>query len=310
MKRDFTKLLDVTAEECRYLLDHAAFLKRVRKAGGEYQPLKGRSLGMIFEKASTRTRVSFETGMKELGGHALFLSPTETQIGRGEPIRDTARVLSRYVHAIMVRTFSQKTVDELAQWSSVPVINGLSDLYHPCQVLADLFTIIEAKGGLDGLKVSYVGDGNNMANSWIEAALLLGFSLSIATPKGYEPNRELCEKGIEKSVLKITNDPLEAVNSADVVNTDVWVSMGMEKEKEERKKAFASYCVDDELLKIAKSDAIVMHCLPAYREQEITDSVFERFQSAIFTQAENRLYVQQALLEWLIRKTGDPEWKD
>lgn len=301
MKRDFTKLLDVTPDECRYLLDHAAFLKRVRRTGGVYQPLKGKSLGMIFEKASTRTRVSFEIGMKELGGHALFLSPTETQIGRGEPVRDTARVLARYVHAIMVRTFSQETVDELARWAAIPVINGLSDLYHPCQVLADLFTIIEAKGGLEGRKIAYIGDGNNMANSWIEAALLLGFSLTIAAPEGYEPRAELCEKGIERSVLKITHDPFEAASGADVLNTDVWVSMGMEKEKEERKTAFASYCVNDELLKAAKSDAIVMHCLPAYREQEITDAVFERFQNVIFTQAENRLYVQQALLDWLIR---------
>lgn len=301
MKRDFTKLLDVTADECRHLLGRAAFLKRVRKAGGEYHPLKGRSLGMIFEKASTRTRVSFEIGMRELGGHALFLSPAETQIGRGEPIRDTARVLSRYLHAIMVRTFSQETVDELATWSSIPVINGLSDLYHPCQILADLLTIIEAKGGIEGLKIAYVGDGNNIANSWIEAALLLGFSLTVATPKGYEPLRELCEKGREKTVLELTSDPFEAAIGADVINTDVWVSMGMEKEKEERTRAFSSFCINDELLRIAKSGAIVMHCLPAHREQEITNEVFERFQDVIFTQAENRLYAQQALLEWLMR---------
>jgi len=300
MKRDFTKLLDISADECRYLLDRAAFLKKVRNTGGGYQPLKGRSLGMIFEKASTRTRVSFEIGMKELGGHALFLSPTETQIGRGEPIRDTARVLSRYVHAIMVRTFSQGTVDELARWSSIPVINGLSDLYHPCQILADLLTIIEIKGGLEGLRIVYVGDGNNIANSWIEAALLLGFSLTIAAPDGYGPLAELCEKGKEKSVLTLTSDPFEAAMGADVINTDVWVSMGMEKEKEERRRIFASFCINDELLKMAKGDAIVMHCLPAYREQEITDAVFERFQHVIFTQAENRLYAQQALLEWLM----------
>jgi ornithine carbamoyltransferase len=300
MKRDFTKLLDVTADECVYLLDRAQFMKRVREARGEYKPLKERSLGMIFEKASTRTRISFEIGMKALGGHALFLSPSETQMGRGEPARDTARVLSRYLHAIMVRTYSQKTVEELAKWSSIPVINGLSDLYHPCQILADLFTIREQRGSLHGLKIAYVGDGNNIANSWIEAALLFRFSLTVAAPKGYEPHSGLVERGKEESVLTLTEDPFEAATDADVINTDVWVSMGMEKEREERKKAFASFCIDDRLVGAAKDDAIIMHCLPAYREQEITDSVFERFQNVIFTQAENRLYAQQALLEWLI----------
>jgi ornithine carbamoyltransferase len=300
MKRDFTKLLDVTAEECIYLLDRALFLKEIRKTRGEYMPLKGRSLGMIFEKASTRTRLSFEIGMKELGGHALFLGASDTQMGRGEPVRDTARVLSRYVHAIMVRTYAQETVEELARWASIPVINGLSDLYHPCQILADLFTIREQKGRLEGLKIAYIGDGNNMANSWIEAALLLGFPLTIAAPKAYEPHRELVERAKERSLLMLTEDPAEAARGADVLNTDVWVSMGMEKEKEERKQAFAAFCIDNELLKVAKADAIVMHCLPAYRGQEITDEVFEHFQNVIFTQAENRLYVQQALLEWLI----------
>jgi ornithine carbamoyltransferase len=303
MKRDFMKLLDVTADECAYLLDHALFLKQVRAARGEYTPLKGRSLGMIFEKASTRTRISFEIGMKELGGHALFLSPSETQMGRGEPVRDTARVLSRYVHAIMIRTYAQETVEELARWTSVPVINGLSDLYHPCQILADLFTIREQKGSLQGLKIVYIGDGNNVANSWIEAALLLGFPLTMAVPRGYEPHRELVERAKERSVLTLTEDPVEAASGADVLNTDVWVSMGMEKEEEERRNAFASFCVDDELLKAAKTDAIVMHCLPAHRGQEITDEVFERFQNVIFTQAENRLYAQQALLEWLITES-------
>jgi ornithine carbamoyltransferase len=300
MKRDFTKLSDLTAPECAHLLDHARFLKQVRKARGEYRPLEGRSLAMIFEKASTRTRMSFEIGMKDLGGHALFLSPSDTQMGRGEPVRDTARVLSRYVDAIMIRTYSQQTVEELAAWASVPVINGLSDLYHPCQVLADLFTVIERKGRLEGLKIVYVGDGNNMANSWIEAALLLGFPLTMAVPAGYEPFQELAQRAKEKSLLTIVQDPLEAARDADVINTDVWVSMGMEKEKEERSRAFASFCIDDKVLHVAGADAIVMHCLPAHRNQEITDSIFERFQEVIFTQAENRLYAQQALLEWLI----------
>jgi ornithine carbamoyltransferase len=305
MKRDFTKLLDVTVQECAYLLDRAFFLKKVRKARGEYVPLKGRSLGMIFEKASTRTRLSFEIGIKELGGHAVFLSASETQMGRGEPVRDTARVLSRYVDAIMIRTYSQETVDELARWSSIPVINGLSDLYHPCQILADLFTVREQKGRLEGLKIAYVGDGNNIANSWIEAAILLEFSLTVATPEGYEPSGELVERAKKKGVLTLTRDPFDAARDADAINTDVWVSMGMEKEKEERKKAFASFCINNELVKIAKAGAIVMHCLPAYRNQEITDEVFERFQDVIFTQAENRLYAQQALLEWLIADTGE-----
>jgi ornithine carbamoyltransferase len=304
MKRDFTKLLDITAEEFNHLLDQAAFLKENRKIGREYKPLKDRSLAMIFEKASTRTRISFETGMKELGGHALFLSPSETQIGRGEPIKDTARVLSRYVHAIMIRTFDQNTVDELAQWATIPVINGLTDLYHPCQILADLLTLKERKGSIVDKQIAYIGDGNNVANSWVEAAILLGFHLTIATPKGYEPDATLLSLAKGKAV-NLTNDPMEAARDADALNTDVWVSMGMEEEKEERKKIFRSFCINDEVLKIAKADAIVMHCLPAYRGQEITDDVFEKFQDVIFTQAENRMYVQQALLEWLIKGNAD-----
>ncbi len=302
MKRDFTKLLDITREECLYLLDRALFLKNVRKAGGEYKPLKDRTLGMIFEKASTRTRISFEIGMKQLGGHAMFLSPAETQMGRGEPVKDTARVLSRYVDAIMIRTYAQSTVEELAQWASVPVVNGLSDLYHPCQILADVFTVKEHRGSIENCRIAYVGDGNNIANSWVEAAILLGFPLAIATPKGYEPDGELVKKARKAGNFMLTTDPFEAARGADVINTDVWVSMGMEKEKEERKKTFAGFCVDDGLLKVASADAIVMHCLPAYRNQEITDEVFERFQDVIFTQAENRMYVQQALLEWLVTK--------
>jgi ornithine carbamoyltransferase len=302
MKRDFTKLLDITRDECLYLLDRALFLKNVRKSGGEYKPLKNRTLGMIFEKASTRTRISFEIGMKQLGGHALFLSPTDTQMGRGEPVKDTARVLGRYVDAIMIRTYAQGTVEELAGWADVPVVNGLSDLYHPCQILADLFTVKEHRGALEGCKVAYIGDGNNMANSWIEACILLGFPLVIATPEGYEPDARLTEKARKAGNFVLTTDPFEAARGADVINTDVWVSMGMEKEKEARAKAFASFCIDDKLLAAANADAIVMHCLPAYRNQEITEEVFERFQDVIFTQAENRLYAQQALLEWLVNR--------
>ncbi len=302
MKRDFTKLLDITRDESLYLLDRALFLKNIRKSGGEYKPLKDRTLGMIFEKASTRTRLSFEIGMKLLGGYAIFLSPTDTQIGRGEPVKDTARVLGRYVDAIMIRTYAQEKVEELARWAGVPVVNGLSDLYHPCQILADLFTIRERRGTLDGCRIAYVGDGNNIANSWIEACILLGFPLAIAAPKGYEPDAELTKKARQAGNFVLTTDPFEAVRGADVINTDVWVSMGMEKEKEARAKAFAGFCIDDKLLQAANTGAIVMHCLPAYRNQEITEEVFERFQDVIFTQAENRLYAQQALLEWLINK--------
>lgn len=300
MKRDFTRLLDLSREECTYLLERALFLKGVRRTRGEYRPLKGRTLGMIFEKASTRTRISFEVGMKELGGDAIFLSRSEMQMGRGEPVRDTARVLSRYMDAIMIRTYSQDTVEELARWSTIPVINGLSDLFHPCQILADLFTISEYKGEVKGLKIAYIGDGNNVANSWMEAAVLLGFSLALATPADYGPREDLARKGQEMGVISFFTDPTEAAREADVVNTDVWVSMGQEQEQEERKKAFAAFRVDDRLMKVARPDAIVMHCLPAYRNQEITDEVFERFQEVIFTQAENRLYAQQALLEWLL----------
>jgi ornithine carbamoyltransferase len=302
MKRDFTRLADITGEECAYLLERARFLKAARKIRGEYKPLKGRTLGMIFEKASTRTRISFEVGMKELGGDAIFLSPTEMQMGKREPVRDIARVLSRYLHAIMIRTFSQDIVVELAKWASIPVINGLSDLYHPCQILADLLTVKEYKQGFKGLKIAWVGDGNNMANSWMEAAIMLGFSLAIAAPAGYEPDADLTRKGKEMGLVSLSSDPFEAARGADVVNTDVWVSMGQEGETDERSKVFTRFCVDDKLLGAASPDAIVLHCLPAHRGQEITDEVFERFQETIFTQAENRMYAQQALLEWLMEE--------
>lgn len=301
MKRDFTKLLDITRDEGNYLLERTKFLKSIRNSGKEHRPLKDKNLAMVFEKASTRTRVSFEVGMRDLGGHAMYLSATETQIGRGEPIKDTARVLSRYTDAIMVRTYSQDNVDEFAYWASVPVINGLSDLYHPCQILADLYTILEMKGPIENVKIAYVGDGNNVANSWIEAAILFGLNLSVGAPKGYKPDQALLKKAKKKDNFFFTHDPAEAVKGADVVNTDVWASMGQESEKEERKKAFAGYRVDKKLLKSAKKNVIVLHCLPAYRNEEITEDVFEQFSEVIFTQAENRLHAQKALLEWLIK---------
>ncbi|HPP07087.1 MAG TPA: ornithine carbamoyltransferase [Syntrophorhabdaceae bacterium] len=300
MKRDFTKLLDINKEECQQLMERSKELKALKKQGTEYKPLRDRYLAMIFEKASTRTRISFEVGIRDLGGHPIILTKGETQLGRGEPVEDTARVLSRYVDAIMIRTYAQDTVDRLAKWSTVPVINGLTDEYHPCQILSDLFTIWEIKKDLRNLKIVYIGDGNNMANSWIEAAILLNLNFAMATPEGYEPLSHLINQAKNNGNFQFFNDPFEAAKDADVINTDVWVSMGQEEEQVERKKAFKSYRIDEKLLKVAKKDAIVMHCLPAHRGEEIEGDVFERFSHVIFTQAENRLHVQKALLEWLI----------
>jgi len=301
LKRDFTKLLDIKKAEGIYLLERGKFLKKVRKDKREYKPLKDKSLAMIFEKASTRTRVSFEVGMRELGGNTIVLNAGETQIGRGEPIQDTARVLSRYVDAIMIRTYSQNNVEEFARWASVPLINGLSDLYHPCQILSDLFTIKEIKGDFNNVKIAYIGDGNNVANSWIEASILFGLNLVIATPGNYKPAQTLLEKAKKNRRFIFTDDPYEAVRGADVVNTDVWVSMGQESERKDRKRAFVPYRIDEKLLKNAKKDVIVMHCLPAHRDEEISEGVFEKYQEVIFTQAENRLHIQKALLEWLLK---------
>lgn len=304
MKRDFTKLLDINSEECLYLLGRAGELKRMRKEGRGYQPLIGRHLAMIFEKASTRTRISFEVGMNDLGGKAVLLNKGDTQIGRGEPARDTARVLSRYVDAIMIRTYAQDIVEELARWAEVPVINGLTDIYHPCQILSDLFTIWEKKGDVRDLRIAYIGDGNNMANSWIEASILLNLRFTMATPVGYEPLPHLLSMAERNCNFRLFHDPFGAVKDADVINTDVWVSMGQEKEETARRRAFTSFKIDRELLKAAREDAIVLHCLPAHRGEEISEDVFEGFQDVIFTQAENRLHVQKALLEWLMLNRG------
>jgi len=301
LKRDFTKLLDIKKAEGIYLLERGKFLKKVRKDKREYKPLKDKNLAMIFEKASTRTRVSFEVGMRELGGNTIVLNAGETQIGRGEPIQDTARVLSRYVDAIMIRTYSQNNVEEFARWASVPLINGLSDLYHPCQILSDLFTIKEIKGDFNNIKIAYIGDGNNVANSWIEASILFGLNLVIATPENYKPAQTLLEKAKKNRRFIFTDDPYEAVRGADVVNTDVWVSMGQESERKDRKRVFVPYRIDEKLLRDAKKDVIVMHCLPAHRDEEISEGVFEKYQEVIFTQAENRLHIQKALLEWLLK---------
>ena len=280
-------------------------LKYENKHGIEHHLLKGKSLGMIFEKASTRTRVSFEVGMYELGGHPLFLSSKDLQIGRGEPIQDTARVLSRYLDGIMIRTFSQKGVETLAEVSSMPIINGLTDDEHPCQVLADLMTIREKKLILEGLKVAYIGDGNNMCNSLLVGCLTLGMHISIANPEGYKPPAYYVNKGNELAIKNgvsffMTKSPEEAVKDADVVITDVWASMGQEKEAAERMKAFKDYQVNKELMSLAKEDAIVLHCLPAHREEEITEEILEAHADTIFEEAENRLHAQKAILVKLL----------
>ncbi len=292
-KRDFLSFGDLSRQDLLDLLDLASRMK-----SGRYkeQPLAGKSLAMIFAKSSTRTRVSFEVGTKQLGGDALFLSSRDIQLGRGEPIKDMARVLSRYIDGIMIRTFAQADVEELAKYATVPVINGLTDLLHPCQLLADLLTITEQFGSLDGRVVAWIGDGNNMANSWIEAAALMGFELRLACPEGYEPNHQIFEDGARRTKISITEDPKEAIAGADVVNTDVWASMGQEGEAEARQKAFAGYCVDARLMQIAARDAIVLHCLPAHRGEEISEEVLEGPQSRVWDEAENRLHAQKALM--------------
>ena len=291
--RDFLAIPDYSREELLSLFDLAERMKQ-----GEYsdKPLAGKSVAMIFMKASTRTRVSFEVGTWQLGGHALFLSPRDVQLGRGEPIADTARVLSRYVDGIMIRTFAHAEVEELAKYADVPVINGLTDLLHPCQILADLLTIRQHLGGIDGRKVAWVGDGNNMANSWINAAYRLGFDLTLACPEGYEPDKDILARAQSTANVRVVRDPAEAVEGADVVNTDVWASMGQEDEQAIREKAFKGYIVDDALMSRAQQDAIFMHCLPAHRGEEVSASVIDGLQSVVWDQAENRLHVQKAIM--------------
>lgn len=301
MKKDFLRFYDLCSSEISSVIKRAGELKRNRGKIERNSPLKNKTTALIFEKSSTRTRVSFEVGVYELGGNSIFLSPRDLQMGRGEPIKDTARVLSRYVHLIIYRCFEHSKLEELAKYSTCPVINGLSDLTHPVQVLSDLFTISEHFGGYKDLNICWIGDGNNMANAWIEAHLILGFNLTIACPKGYLPDSELLKRAKESKNFKITVDPKEAVKSAHVLNTDVWISMGDEEEAEERKKAFKGYQINRELLDLANKDAIVLHCLPAYRGQEITDDIIEDEKSVIFTQAENRLHTQKALMEFLLK---------
>lgn len=296
------KLLDWSSEDINEVLNLADQLKYEQKHDIKKDYLKGKSLGMIFQKASTRTRVSFETGMFQLGGQALFLSSKEMQIGRGEPVQDTARVLSRYLDGIMIRTFEQSEVEALAEYGTIPIINGLTDFCHPCQVLADLMTIRESKGRLEGLKMSFIGDGNNMMNSLIVGALKSGMSISVACPENYDPDTRVIDFAKEYGdKFQMFRTPKEAVVDSDVVITDVWASMGQEDEAQMRKEAFAGYQINDELMSLAKSDAMVLHCLPAHRGEEITAEVFEAHADEIFEEAENRLHAQKAVMVYLMK---------
>ena len=295
------KLADLSTEEIFGILNLADQLKYERKNGIPHPHLAGKKLGMIFTKSSTRTRVSFEVGMTELGGTALFLSDRDIQLGRGEPIKDTVRVLSRYLDAIMIRTFAQQDVEDLAKYGSIPIINGLTDYCHPCQVLADLMTIREYKGSLKGLKLCFVGDGNNMANSLIVGGIKTGMEVSIACPDTYRPDADIMKWASESGKFIVTSDLKKAAEGADVLYTDVWASMGQEGEKSVREKVFKKYCVDADLLSVAKSDAMVLHCLPAHRGEEITDEVFESHADEIFDEAENRLHAQKAVLCKLLK---------
>ncbi len=290
------KLLDMTGEEIIEVLNLADQLKYETKHGIEHHHLKGKCLGMIFEKSSTRTRVSFEVGINQLGGYAVVLGAQGSQIGRGEPVQDTARVLSRYVDGIMIRTFEQQEVEDLAKYGSVPVINGLTDFCHPCQVLADLMTVREFKGSLEGLKLCFIGDGNNMMNSLIVGGLKVGMAVSVACPEGYRPPQEILDFANGYDCFELTDDPMRAAKDADVVITDVWTSMGQEEERQKREAAFVGYCVNQELMAQAKPDAMVQHCLPAHRGEEIAEEVFEAHAQYIFEEAENRLHAQKAVM--------------
>ncbi len=301
MKRDFLAIRDITKDEIEGLLQRAIDLKA--GAGADKRPLSGKSIGLFFEKPSTRTRVSFEAGVYQLGGQSIYLNPKEIQLGRGETIADTARVLARYLSGIVLRTYSHAAVEEFAVHSTVPVINGLSDRHHPCQALADLMTIVERKGKLEGVRLAYIGDGNNVANSLIEAAALTGMDIVIACPEGCDPDPDVLERARGKSSgeVLILRNPREAAGRADVLYTDVWVSMGQEQEAERKKAKFSGYQINSRLLECAKNDVVVLHCLPAHRGEEITDEIIDGPHSAVLDQAENRLHTEKALLEFLLR---------
>ncbi len=303
MNKHFLCLSDWSAAQLDAIFTLTKELKEKQQQGVAHPLLAGKTLGMIFEKSSTRTRISFEVGMYQLGGHALFLSSGTTQIGRGEPIKDTARVMSRYVDGIMIRTFSQSGIAELAEYADVPVINALTDSYHPCQVMADLFTVLEHKGNYADQVYCWIGDGNNMANSWINAAAVFGFELRVATPAGYEADSWVVERAQQRGAkILFTNDPLEAARGADVLNTDVWASMGQEQEQAQREKDFSGFQLNDEVVAVADKECLVLHCLPAHRGEEITDEVIEGSHSVVFDEAENRLHVQKAIMATLMEK--------
>lgn len=302
MKKDILTLLDLSKEDFDVLFDRAAELKKRVKNGIFDRSLAGKTLGLIFEKPSTRTRVSFEAAMAQLGGTPIFISAKDTQIARNEPVKDTARVLSRYLNGLAIRTYSQDLLDEFAEFASIPVINALTDLFHPCQVLSDIMTIIEHKGGYKDIRIAWIGDGNNVSHSWINAAAVLGLDLILACPEGYSPNPVIMERAIERNVGKIvlTSDPVEAVKSADVIYTDVWASMGQESELDKRKRVFEPFQVNEGLLKNAVDNVIVMHCLPAHRGEEISDAVLEGPNSVVWDQSENKLHMHKAILDVLL----------
>lgn len=302
MTKHLSSLSDFDTQELTGFIDRAIVLKQERATGIRHTQLAGRIIGLVFEKPSTRTRVSFESAMYGLGGQVIFLSARDTQLARSEPLKDMARVMSRYVDGMVVRTFGQEVVEELAQYATVPVINALTDLHHPCQVLSDIMTVVEYKGSIENLKISWVGDGNNMANSWVQAAARIGFELSLACPEGYEPDSAILAAAQKEAVKPITllRDPKAAVADADVINVDVWASMGQEAEQDERLQKFSEYQLNRDLLEQAPADAIVLHCLPAHRGEEITEEVLESDQSVVFDQSENKMHMHKAILEKLI----------
>lgn len=300
MEKDLLSIYDLEKAAFDEIFERAKRLKKMLINGEVHTPLKGKTLGMIFEKSSTRTRLSFEVGIYQLGGIAIFLNMSDIQLGRGETVADTARIVSRYLNGVMIRTFSQELVDEFARCATIPVINGLTDLLHPCQILSDLFTLIEKKEGYEGLKIAYVGDGNNIMNSWINAAAKLPFQLALACPAGYDPDKTILQRGAKEGEVSLCRDPYEAVKDADVIYTDVWASMGQEDEHDKRVKEFKNYQVNEALVGCAKDDVIIMHCLPAHRGEEITDNILDGPFSVVIDQAENRLHVQKAIMEILM----------
>jgi ornithine carbamoyltransferase len=302
VKKNIRTLWDLTKSDCNQLIERALTFKRDRTSFSTYRPLSGQSMGLLFEKASTRTRISFETAMNQLGGSSIYLNPKDTQLSRNEPIKDTARVLSGYLDILVVRTYAQRIIEEMADWADIPVINALTDSYHPCQILSDVMTVVEKLGSYKGLKFAWIGDGNNVAHSWINIAGILGLNLVLACPDNYMPYDEIIQKARQEGIgsIELTTDPVEAASDADVINTDVWASMGQETESEERKKVFKPYQVNASLVSHAKNHVAIMHCLPAHRDEEITDDVLESSNSLVWPQAENKLFMHKAILEALL----------